>query len=152
MGWLIHKVESICRLSTRLTIFWLLKRISVYCTHLSGWCILLRHWSGDQNLPWSTPTCGFFSKSCMSIISGKWNPSYSCRVLSPQSLCSIIIRGTLEPVKNPGWIWFPNSFANMQHCKSSSRVLEKIKFQEEWQYCCELSEFDNSVAFWLVFF
>jgi hypothetical protein len=40
----------------------------------------------------------------------------------------------------------------MRHCKLSSRVLEKIKFQEEWQYCCELSEFDNSVAFWLVFF
>ena len=43
----------------------------------------------------------------------------------------IIIRGTLEPVKNPGWIWYPNSLANMRHCKSSSRVLEKIKFQEE---------------------
>ena len=38
----------------------------------------------------------------------------------------IIIRGTLEPVKNPGWIWYPNSLANMQHQKSSSRVLEKI--------------------------
>jgi len=40
----------------------------------------------------------------------------------------IIIRGTLEPVKNPGWIWYPNSLANMQHGhrKSSSRVLEKI--------------------------
>ena len=38
----------------------------------------------------------------------------------------IIIRGTLEPVKNPGWIWYPNSLANMQHRKSSSRVLEKI--------------------------
>jgi hypothetical protein len=25
----------------------------------------------------------------------------------------IIIRGTLEPVKNPGWIWYPNSLANM---------------------------------------
>ena len=38
----------------------------------------------------------------------------------------IIIRGTLEPVKNPGWIWYPNSLANMRHRKSSSRVLEKI--------------------------
>ena len=38
----------------------------------------------------------------------------------------IIIRGTLEPVKNPGWIWYPNSLANIQHRKSSSRVLEKI--------------------------
>jgi len=27
----------------------------------------------------------------------------------------IIIRGTLEPVKNPGWIWYPNSLANMRH-------------------------------------
>ncbi len=43
----------------------------------------------------------------------------------------IIIRGTLEHVKNPGWIWYPNPLANMRHCKSSSRVLEKIKFQEE---------------------
>ena len=40
----------------------------------------------------------------------------------------IIIRGTLEPVKNPGWIWYPNSLANMRHRHrtSSSRVLEKI--------------------------
>ncbi len=38
----------------------------------------------------------------------------------------IIIRGTLEPVKRPGWIWYPNPVANMRHCKSSSRVIEKI--------------------------
>jgi hypothetical protein len=38
----------------------------------------------------------------------------------------IIIRGTLEPVKRLGWIWYPNPIANKRHCKSSSRVTERI--------------------------
>ncbi len=43
----------------------------------------------------------------------------------------IIIRGTLECVKRPGWIWYPNPLANMRPCKSLSSVIEKINCQSK---------------------